>query len=78
MTIYEDYRSQGSLFSVPHQRLGHAIGSAGQLVFDKNAIAKLGDMLLVGNATKTIDVEIPLSRVPKSVTINAMHDVLAR
>jgi len=48
------------------------------VTFDKGAFAKLGDLLLVGNTTKTIDAEIPLSRQPKSVTINAMHDVLAR
>jgi len=48
------------------------------VTFDKNALAKLGDFLLVGNTTKTIDVEIPMPRQPKSVTINAMHDVLAR
>jgi peptidase M1-like protein len=48
------------------------------LVFDKGATAKLGAMMLIGNQTKTIDREIPLPRKPKSVTVNLMHDVLAR
>ena len=48
------------------------------VTFDNNAMAKLGDLLLIGNATKNINVEVPLSRQPKGVLINAMHDVLAR
>ncbi len=48
------------------------------VTFDKNALAKLGDVLLVGNTTKKIDVEVPLSKPPKTVVINAMHDVLVR
>jgi hypothetical protein len=48
------------------------------VTFDNSAMAKLGDLLLIGNATKNINVEIPLSRQPKGVSINAMHDVLAR
>jgi hypothetical protein len=48
------------------------------VMFDKNAVGKLGETLIVGNMTKPINVEISLPRKPKSVVINAMHDVLAR
>lgn len=48
------------------------------VTYDKGGLSKLGDILLVGNSTKNIDVEVPLSKQPKSVVINAMHDVLAR
>jgi len=48
------------------------------VAFDNRTMAKLGELLLVGNATKNINVDIPLSRAPKAVLINAMHDVLAR
>lgn len=48
------------------------------LMFDKNSIGKLGETLIVGNMTKPINVEVALPKKPKSVTINAMHDVLAR
>jgi peptidase M1-like protein len=47
------------------------------LTFDKGA-AKLGEILVVGNSSKTIDVEVPLPREPKGVVVNAMHDILAR
>jgi aminopeptidase N len=48
------------------------------LNFDKGSFAKLGDVAIVGNSTKNIDVEVPLPKAPRSVTINAMHDVLSR
>jgi hypothetical protein len=48
------------------------------LTFDKNSIVKLGDVFVIGNVTKDINVEVALPRQPKAVTINAMHDVLAR
>jgi hypothetical protein len=48
------------------------------LMFDKNSIGKLGETLIVGNMTKPINVEVALPKKPKSVVINAMHDVLAR
>ncbi|HEX7190943.1 MAG TPA: M1 family aminopeptidase [Thermoanaerobaculia bacterium] len=48
------------------------------LTFEKGAFAKLGMMVLVGNQTKNIDVDLPLPRKPKSAEINLMHDVLAR
>ena len=47
------------------------------IMYDKG-VAKLGDTLLVGNMTKPLNVEIALPKKPKSITINALHDVLAR
>jgi hypothetical protein len=35
-------------------------------------------MLIVGNSTKPVDVEVALPKKPKRVLINAMHDVLVR
>lgn len=46
--------------------------------YDKGSFAKLGDILIVGNSTKNLDVEVALPRQPRAVTINAMHDILAR
>jgi len=48
------------------------------LTFDKGSFAKLGSMVVIGNQTKTVDVELPLPRKPKSVDINMLHDVLTR
>src|SRR5207247_11047764 len=48
------------------------------LMFDKNSVARLGQVLLVGNASKPVDVELALPKKPKSVVVNAMHDVLSR
>ncbi len=48
------------------------------VTYDKNSFAKLGDIVVVGNTTKTIDVEIALPKQPRGVAINLMHDVLAR
>jgi hypothetical protein len=48
------------------------------ITYDKGSLAKLGDVLVVGNTAKSVDVEVPLSRAPRSVVINAMHDVLTR
>jgi hypothetical protein len=47
------------------------------IVFDKGT-GKLGELVLVGNSTKPVDVELALPAKPKSVVINAMHDVLSR
>jgi hypothetical protein len=41
-------------------------------------MSKLGDTVVVGSSTKSINVEVALAKRPKSVSINAMHDVLAR
>jgi hypothetical protein len=48
------------------------------LVFDKNSFARLGQVLLVGNASKPVDIELALPKKPRSVVVNAMHDVLSR
>ncbi len=48
------------------------------LSFDKGAFVKLGDVAVIGSSTKNIDVEVALPKAPRSVTINAMHDVLSR
>ncbi len=48
------------------------------VTYEKGAFARLGDIPLVGNATKNIDVEVPLAKRPRSVVINAMHDILTR
>jgi hypothetical protein len=48
------------------------------LTFDKGAFAKIASLPMIGNSTKPIDFEAPLPRAPKGVTINNMHDVLAR
>ncbi|MCU1349478.1 MAG: Aminopeptidase N-like protein [Acidobacteria bacterium] len=46
--------------------------------FDKGAYAKIASVPVVGNQTKPIEFELPLPKAPKAVTINNMHDVLAR
>ncbi|HEY2090871.1 MAG TPA: M1 family aminopeptidase [Thermoanaerobaculia bacterium] len=48
------------------------------LMFEKGAFAKLGSMVLIGSQTKTLDVDLPIPRKPKSVEINLLHDVLTR
>jgi hypothetical protein len=48
------------------------------VMYDKGAYAKLGDLVMVGNATKNVNVDVALSKRPKSITINANHDVLSR
>jgi hypothetical protein len=46
--------------------------------FDKGASARIASLPVIGNSTKPIEFEAPLPRAPKGVTINNMHDVLAR
>ena len=46
--------------------------------FEKGAFAKIASLPVVGNQSKPIDFEAPLPRAPKSVSVNNMHDVLAR
>ena len=46
--------------------------------FDKKSFTRLATTLLIGNATKPITFEIALPKKPQKITINAMHDVLAR
>lgn len=48
------------------------------MTFEKGAFAKLGDIPLVGNASKSVDVVLSSAKRPKGVVINAMHDVLTR
>ena len=48
------------------------------VVFDKNSMGKLGQVLLIGNTSKEVNVDVALPKKPKSVVVNAMHDVLAR
>jgi hypothetical protein len=46
--------------------------------FDKNTSAKMGAVLLIGNMTKPIEVEVGLPKKPQRASVNAMHDVLTR
>ncbi|HYC91418.1 MAG TPA: M1 family aminopeptidase [Thermoanaerobaculia bacterium] len=46
--------------------------------FDKTSHAKLGSVLLVGNQTKPVSVELALPKKPQRASVNAMHDVLSR
>jgi hypothetical protein len=46
--------------------------------FDKNNFVRLGSMVVVGNASKPVDVEIALPKKPQKFTVNAMHDILAK
>lgn len=48
------------------------------LTYEKGAFAKLGDIPLVGEASKSVDVVLTLAQRPKGAMINAMHDVLTR
>jgi len=46
--------------------------------FEKNSFVKLGSLVLVGNTTKPVEVEVALPKKPVKFAINAMHDVLAK
>ncbi|MGK2856643.1 MAG: M1 family metallopeptidase [Thermoanaerobaculia bacterium] len=46
--------------------------------FDKKSLSRMATTLIVGNTTKPIEFEIALPKKPQKITINAMHDVLAR
>jgi len=48
------------------------------LTYDKGAVSRLGGILLVGNTSQAVDLEVALPKKPKSVVINAMHDILTR
>ena len=48
------------------------------LVFDKGQMIKFGSIPLIGNTSKDVSLELPLPQKPKSVAVNAMHDILAR
>ncbi|HJQ37648.1 MAG TPA: M1 family aminopeptidase [Thermoanaerobaculia bacterium] len=46
--------------------------------FDKNSYSKLGSVVIVGNASKPIEIEVPMPKKPMKLSINANHDVLSR
>jgi hypothetical protein len=46
--------------------------------FEKGAMAQLAAAPIVGNNSRDLDFEVSLPRVPKSVSINNNHDILAR
>ncbi|MBI2214026.1 MAG: hypothetical protein HYU52_10300 [Acidobacteria bacterium] len=46
--------------------------------FDKKSFSRMATTLLVGNSTKPVTFEIALPKKPQKITINTMHDVLAR
>ena len=46
--------------------------------FDKTSQAKLGAVVLVGNTSKPVNVEVGLPKKPQRASVNAMHDVLTR
>ena len=46
--------------------------------FDKTSQAKLGSVVLVGNTSKPVTVELALPKKPQRASVNAMHDVLSR
>lgn len=48
------------------------------VTFDKGQIVRLATVPILGNSSKPIEFDVPLPMKPKTVTINAMHDVLAR
>ena len=48
------------------------------VTFDKGQIVRLATVPMVGSSSKPVEFDIPLPMKPKTVSINAMHDVLAR
>ena len=46
--------------------------------FDKTSQAKLGSVLLIGNTSKPVSVELALPKKPQRASVNALHDVLSR
>jgi hypothetical protein len=48
------------------------------LMFDKGSFVRVGTVPMLGNMSKPIEFDVPLPKAPTSVTINMMHDVLAR
>jgi hypothetical protein len=45
--------------------------------FPKGEVAHLGTLSLVGTATTPVDVTVKLSKAPKRIVLNALHDVLS-
>lgn len=48
------------------------------VTFDKGQIVRLATVPMLGSSSKPVEFDIPLPMKPKTVSINAMHDVLAR
>jgi hypothetical protein len=48
------------------------------VTFDKGQIVRLATVPILGNSSKPIEFDIALPMKPKTITVNAMHDVLAR
>lgn len=48
------------------------------VTFDKGQIVRLATIPMLGSSTKPLEFDIALPMKPKTVTVNAMHDVLAR
>jgi hypothetical protein len=46
--------------------------------FDKSSYTKLGSVVIIGNSTKPVEIEVPLPKKPMKLAINANHDVLSR
>ena len=46
--------------------------------FDKGQVFKIADIPMVGSVTRPLDFEIRMPKMPRAITVNAMHDVLAR
>jgi len=48
------------------------------VTFEKGQIVRLATVPILGNISKPVEFDVPLPMKPKTVSINAMHDVLAR
>ncbi|HJW95491.1 MAG TPA: M1 family aminopeptidase [Thermoanaerobaculia bacterium] len=48
------------------------------VTFDKGQIVRLATVPILGNSSKPVEFDVPLPMKPKTVSINVMHDVLAR
>ena len=48
------------------------------VTFDKGQTARLASIPILGNTIKPVEFDVPLPMKPKTISINVMHDVLAR
>lgn len=46
--------------------------------FDKGQIFKIAQIPMIGSSSRDLDFEVKLPKKPNKITLNAMHDVLAR
>ena len=46
--------------------------------FGKEGTFYIGALRLVGNTTQTVDIAVPMPKLPRRIVANAFHDVLAR